>query len=109
MHDYPVTANFAAAASPAAEPLPDTRVSPPRAVPQPGAQPPRGRRWLIISGALALALIVAAAIYLRSSRRDAGPNTTTIRTAVVERRDLVRSVRVNGTVEATPSYLVAAP
>jgi HlyD family secretion protein len=107
MHEYSTTANFAAAPAP----LPDTRVSPPHVVPQPGVEPPRSGRWLLISGILALVVVIAivAAIYLRGNRRAEGPNTTAIRTAVVERRDLVRSVRLNGTVEATQSYLVAAP
>jgi multidrug efflux pump subunit AcrA (membrane-fusion protein) len=43
------------------------------------------------------------------ARQAKTASAASLRTAVAERRDLVRSVRVNGTVEATQSYVVAAP
>src|SRR5581483_10164201 len=97
--------NRAAAEMPVLAPPPATAPAPPA----PAERPPSRRRWWI--GALILAAIAVAvtvAVTLRS-RGSSTQGTESVRTAVIERRDFVRTLRITGTVEATQSYIVAAP
>lgn len=96
------------AAAPAAAPAAPGR-APVRLAPAPRPAPP-GRRWWLWT-AIALAVLAAAGIALRvrRARQSGTAGASAVRTAVAERRDLVRTVRVTGTVEATQSYVVAAP
>jgi HlyD family secretion protein len=78
----------------------------PAAAPEP---PRRSRRRIWVIAAAAVAIVLSAAFYFRSGRGDPSHALAAVRTAVAERRDLVRTLRMHGTVEATQAYLVAAP
>ncbi len=105
MRDFTVnTGAFAVAAPPSLAPVPESQPAPPLEAPAP---PPSHRARNI---ALAVAVVlIAGVLYLWRGTATATQTTTILRTAVVERRDMVRTLRVNGTIEATQSYLVAAP
>src|SRR5581483_10678304 len=97
--------NRAAAEMPVLAPPPATAPAPPT----PAEHPPSRRRWWIgalIVAAIAMAVTVAITLRSRGSRTQ---GTESVRTAVIERRDFVRTLRITGTVEATQSYIVAAP
>jgi HlyD family secretion protein len=60
--------------------------------------------------ALLLAVLVVGAIFARlNASGRSGPSHQSTRTAVVEQRDFVQKVRVNGIVEAVESHTIAAP
>ncbi len=63
--------------------------------------------WVVVAVIIAIVTIAAA----RSRRANAAAQNSAepVRTAKVERRDFVRSVRVSGTVEAVQSHPVSAP
>ena len=63
-----------------------------------------------MSGIVALAIVTAFVMLSRvnASRRNASAGQTT-RTAVVEQKDFIHRVRVNGIVEAVESHTIAAP
>jgi HlyD family secretion protein len=68
----------------------------------------RNRILGLVAGAAVVALVLWAVLARRSSEVTA-PTGESVRTAAVERRDFVRSVRIHGIVEAMESYTVAAP
>src|SRR5512133_1090389 len=96
------------AAAPAAAPAAPER-APVRVVPSREAEPPRRDRRLTIAIAVLVLAAASIGLWLYRARRTATSTTAAIRTAVAERRDLVTTVRVTGTIEATQSYVVAAP
>ena len=77
----------------------------------PEAPPPRHRRpwlqWTVIAVIALLALVMAVA-KLRVSNKNAS-SAEAIRTAVVEQKDFVTSIRLHGIVEAVESHAIAAP
>jgi len=86
------------ASAPGPAPVPETAPAPPQ----------KGRRWLIIAGALvAVAVIVVMARKSAGSKSASGIQTT--RTAIVQQKDFVNKVRVHGIVEAVESHTIAAP
>jgi len=81
----------------------------PEPVPQEAPPKPGARRWTIAI-ALLLAVLVAGAIFARlNASGRSGPGHQSTRTAVVEQKDFVQKVRVNGIVEAVESHTIAAP
>lgn len=71
---------------------------------------PRKRWWLAAAAsAVALALVVWALVARRSPSPSELNGTATLRTATVERRDFVRTLRIHGTVEAVDSFTISAP
>jgi HlyD family secretion protein len=96
------------AAAPATAPQAPAH-APARVSPPPETEPPRRNLWLLVAIAVVFVVAAGAALWIRGSRRAATSNAAAVRTAVAERGDLVRSIRVTGTVEATQSYVVAAP
>ena len=98
----------------ATEPEPPITVSapappPPSAKRRLGQGPSRKPKWWIWAGAAALLLAVAWGAATRRGSSTAQSSAEPARTARVERRDFVRSVRVAGTVEALEAHPVAAP
>jgi HlyD family secretion protein len=78
--------------------------------PKPSPLPSRrNRNWFI--AAIVVAAVVLATLALRPSTADTRHETGAeiARTAIVERRDFVRTVRVHGIVEAVESHGIAAP
>ena len=76
-------------------------------------EPARSRgRWLAYA-AIPIALVVALGGFVSNGRGEAdpagGPQAARSVTATVARRDFVRSIRLNGTVEAVEATTVAAP
>jgi HlyD family secretion protein len=72
--------------------------------------PPAGRRRLGLW--VTLGLLVGALVVLAVSHRSSAATQNSgepLRTALVERRDFIRSVRVNGTVEAVAAHPISAP
>ena len=95
------------AAAPATAPEAPSH-APVRVIPPSETEPPR-RNWQLAAG-IALLVLATAGIALWMSRAGQKSSATSVvRTAVAERRDLVHGIRVTGTVEATQSYVVAAP
>ncbi len=91
--------------------LPSPETLPPQPAPGPTLVPPppkRSRKKLWIIAGVALLIVIAATAIALSRRSKAGP-VDTIRTATVVRHEFLRTLRVNGTVEATESYIVSAP
>jgi multidrug efflux pump subunit AcrA (membrane-fusion protein) len=73
------------------------------------ARPPRRKLWWL---ALPAVIVVALAIWAILARTRTGTEALPdmgLRTAKVERRDFVHTLRVTGTVEAVQSYTIAAP
>jgi multidrug efflux pump subunit AcrA (membrane-fusion protein) len=101
---------FASIAPSAAAPAsaPEKPVHAPARVVPPEAEPPR-RNWRLIAIVAVVVLAVGAGLWYQRARRSATSSAASVRTAIAERRDLVRTIRVTGTVEATQSYVVAAP
>lgn len=62
--------------------------------------------WVIV---LAVVAGIAALVMHRSSPAANQANSDTVRTAIVEQKDFVRSLRVHGIVEAVESRAIAAP
>ncbi|HWS17559.1 MAG TPA: hypothetical protein VN223_06070, partial [Candidatus Elarobacter sp.] len=93
-----------------AAPAPFTQpVRGPEPVPQDIAPKPAVRRWTIAI-ALLLAVLVVGVIFARlNASGRSGPSHQSTRTALVEQRDFVQKVRVNGIVEAVESHTIAAP
>ncbi len=91
--------------------LPDLAPSRPEIVrPSPAKNRPRGLWW----GALCLALIAGAGIYLNQQRKNpetggGGPGATVARTAVVSFGELRRTVRLGGTIQAERFSAIVAP
>lgn len=82
----------------------------PALAPKPSPPPSRrNRNWFI--AAIVVAAVVLATLALRPSTTDTRHETGAeiARTAIVERRDFVRTVRVHGIVEAVESHGIAAP
>ncbi len=81
----------------------------------PGEAPPRpirpGRFPLLIGvmGAVLLVLVLWPVVSKRRGKTEPAPSGETHRTATVERRDFVRTLRLAGTVEAVQSQAVLAP
>jgi HlyD family secretion protein len=93
-----------AAPAPITQPAREPEPLPQEAPPKPGA-----RRWTIAI-ALLLAVLVVGAIFARlNASGRSGPGHQSTRTAVVEQKDFVQKVRVNGIVEAVESHTIAAP
>ena len=92
-----------------------SRMEPPKepSLPRPNAKARRSRRMNILGIVGALALIAAVILSLRAMRSggaaqpEAGAATQL--SAKIERKDFVRNVRLNGTVQAVQSYTIAAP
>jgi multidrug resistance efflux pump len=80
-------------------PLPD--------LPPPERERPRRRIWIIGAAVLALIVIVVLLRMNAGSRAETAGQGT--RTAVVEQKDFVQSVRIHGIVEAVESHTIAAP
>jgi multidrug resistance efflux pump len=80
-------------------PLPD--------LPPPERERPRRRIWII--GAAVLALIVIVVLLRMNAGNRAETAGQATRTAVVEQKDFVQSVRIHGIVEAVESHTIAAP
>jgi HlyD family secretion protein len=88
------------------EPGQGPRFEPQPAVPAPG---PRRKRWLWIAAAAVLGVAVLVVLgRIHAARRGTAAGQAT-RTALVEQKDFVRSVRVHGIVEAVESHTIAAP
>lgn len=89
-----------------ASPAPELTSEPANATPT----PPSHARWPIWTAAVTAALIGGVWI-LRALRpaptNDASPEA--LRTAVVDRKDFARTIRLNGIVEAVESHAIAAP
>jgi len=68
----------------------------------------RGRAVVLV---LALALLALGFGWLAARQRESARESSAepVRTAKIERRDFIRSLRVHGTVEAVQSYAVAVP
>ncbi|HKV92316.1 MAG TPA: HlyD family efflux transporter periplasmic adaptor subunit [Candidatus Angelobacter sp.] len=99
----------------AAEVAPAPAIEPARA-PEPAFQPgtpqPGRKRhfgWIVAS-ATAIAVVAALVLFsqINAARRNAEANQTA-RIAVVEQKDFIHSLRVNGIVEAVESHTIAAP
>lgn len=91
------------------------REVPPATEPRPvlTPEPPARRRrrpWLLwtLIAAIVLVVVVVAARKLRVGNSNAA-GTEAIRTAVIEQKDFVSSLRLNGIVEAVESHAIAAP
>ena len=67
------------------------------------------RKWLTAVIVVAAMVLAAVAIRSRASAARPGTGPEITQTAIVERKDFVRSVRVHGTVEAVESHGIAAP
>lgn len=83
----------------------------PQPVPAPEAPLPRQRkRWIVVAIVVAAVLIAGVVI---AGRFTFGNNRATglqvARTAVIEQKDFVSSLRVHGIVEAVESHAIAAP
>jgi HlyD family secretion protein len=93
-----------------AAPAPFTQpVRGPEPVPQDAAPKPGVRRWTIAT-ALLLAVLVVGVIFARlNASGRSGPSHQSTRTALVEQKDFVQKVRVNGIVEAVESHTIAPP
>jgi len=94
--------------------LPATPVGAPAIPPPPVLTPPKfsPSRMKIVWLALAGLVVIAAAIWAVLGGRHAGTESSSsaaLRTAKVERRDFVRTLRLTGTVEAVQAYTIAAP
>lgn len=73
-------------------------------------EPPKSRKNLWIASAIVGFVIIAAFIASRAlTAKTASTAAQSVRTATVVRGEFVRTLRVNGTTEATESYVVAAP
>lgn len=92
-------------------PLPGPPSATPNSIPsEPRKSPSTGVlrwTWMVIAGAIFLLLIVSIARLV--NRKTAGRTNQGLRTAIVERKDFVRNVRVHGTVEAVESMMLAVP
>src|SRR5262249_12768175 len=85
----------------------------PEPVPQPEPPPTRRpnfrQRWVMLA-ALAVFLIAGIVVLGRTSAARRGPAANqAARTASVERKDFIHSVRVHAIVEAVESHTIAAP
>jgi RND family efflux transporter MFP subunit len=67
------------------------------------------RRGVLVTAALVLLLLIGAGYAVSRSTRAAARPVEGRRTAVVEKRDFVRSLRLNGVLEAARFSLVSAP
>ncbi len=110
VHGWTANRSVAGVEIPSAEPV--APVVPPPARKQPHFSKPS--RWSspLLWVALAIVVIAVAAFAATRSRRANAASQNSgepVRTAKVERRDFVRSVRVSGTVEAVQSHPVSAP
>ena len=74
----------------------------------PTAPSPWRRPWVWISVLVVIAAVVAFAM-IRRTQSGAQTGTETQRTARVEKKDFIHSVRVAGTVEAVESHSISAP
>lgn len=93
-----------AAPAPIIQPAQGSEPLPQAATPKPGA-----RQWTIAIASL-LAVLVVGVIFARlNASGKSGTGHQSTRTAVVEQRDFVQKVRVNGIVEAVESHTIAAP
>jgi HlyD family secretion protein len=84
----------------------------PELAPQPDLAPAGGGRrkrwlWIAVVALLGLAALIALG-RINAARRGADAARTT-RTALVEQKDFVQSVRVHGIVEAVESHTISAP
>lgn len=93
-------------ASPELPTLPRPPVSPKRLRPK-----RRFPRWVV--GLTAVAVLAAGAAIWRTTQTQRAEATAALgagsRTAVVERRDFVRTLRLTGTIQALQSYTIGAP
>ncbi len=93
-----------------AQPEAEQKVAGPPPVTPP---PPRATRalkpWNLAATFLLLLLAGFLALSLSRKREAAPKSDTTFRTAVVERRDFIRSLRITGQTEAVQFYAVIAP
>jgi len=90
--------------------LPETGEPLPTRMPAPPEAPRKRGPWVAIASIVVL--VVAAGIWaLVSPRREAADTGAAdlARTAAVERRDFLRTLRIHGTVEAVQSHTVSAP
>jgi HlyD family secretion protein len=77
--------------------------------PHGSSSPAPWRRPVFWVAFLAVAAIIAAVFFLRRTQTTNQTAGETQRTARVERRDFVRTLRVNGTVEAMETHPISAP
>lgn len=99
-------------AAPEVMPVREVPAAPgPRPVLTPEAPPPRHvrpwLRWTVIAVIVLIALVVAVTRFGVSNHNVSGAQA--IRTAVVEQKDFVTSIRLHGIVEAVESHAIAAP
>ena len=79
------------------------------------AQRPKPNRWFPrwALGVIAVAVLAAGAAIWRAKQTQRSGTTTAAsagpRTAVVQRRDFVHTLRLTGTIQAIQSYMIAAP
>jgi HlyD family secretion protein len=110
VHGWTANPSVASMEAPSAQPIAPAPPAPPRQ-PSHHAAPSMWRRpavWIVIA-ILAIVAIGVAATKTRRANSSAQNSGEPLRTAKVEHRDFVRSVRVSGTVEAVQSHPVSAP
>lgn len=109
VHGWTANRSVAGVELPQAVPPVAPITPPPRQQPHPNA-PSLWRSpllWVVV--AVIIAIVTVAAARSRRANAAAQNSAEPVRTAKVERRDFVRSVRVSGTVEAVQSHPVSAP
>src|SRR5947209_2460597 len=112
LYRYHVLQGFKSFLSSSATEVAPARAVPPAPGPVPVPGPPmRKRRGGVLLWVIAVAAIagIAALVLGRSGRARKQANGDLLRTAVVEQKDFVRTLRVHGIVEAVESRAIAAP
>lgn len=81
----------------------------PAFTPQPSSPPRKKRKWWLALVVVAMIALAGLAIRSNSSAAKSQTSGEINQTAVVTRKDFVRTVRVHGIVEAVESHGIAAP
>lgn len=95
------------APGPVVEPALGPELAPRPEPPSAGNKGRKRRLWIGAAALLGVAALVALG-RISAARHEPGAGQAT-RTAVVEQKDFIRSIRVNGIVEAVESHTIAAP
>ena len=96
---------------PLATPEPSPLPHPPRISPKPLRPKRKILPWIFLLGTVAI-LAIGVAVRLATRKQSSQAQAESAggaRTAVVERRDFVRTLRLNGTIQALQSYTIGAP